>query len=247
MTKYKNSMVEANVSIIEELKYFLELVSKDPSVRKSVTLSETDFTRERKLTLKRVVGIIINMPKRSLSIEIQEFFESLDKGLESSSKGAFSLQRTKLHPLFFNTWNKLLVECFYHYYGELVRVTYIHPTATLPVLLRTGFVECVAWGRREKQRGGLPLGGWARLETVQAGYWDKWSPKPVKIPLVEFMARDSRGQVRWYDLSSSQWIQGLVAYNGKECRAYVVTIEPSTLFPEGTEFTHTRWPRIMHN
>ena len=114
-------MVEANVSIIEELKYFLELVSKDPSIRKSVTLSETDFTRERKLTLKRVVGIIINMPKRSLSIEIQEFFESLDKGLESSSKGAFSLQRTKLHPSFFSTWNKLLVECFYHYYGEHVK------------------------------------------------------------------------------------------------------------------------------
>jgi len=114
-------MVEANVSIIEELKYFLELVSKDPSARKSVTLSETDFTRERKLTLKRVVGIIINMPKRSLSIEIQEFFESLDKGLESSSKGAFSLQRTKLHPLFFSAWNKLLVECFYHYYGEHVK------------------------------------------------------------------------------------------------------------------------------
>ena len=42
-------MVEANVRIIEELKYFLEVVSKDPSLRKLVTETEKDFTRDRKL------------------------------------------------------------------------------------------------------------------------------------------------------------------------------------------------------
>ncbi len=91
------------------------------------------------------------------------------------------------------------------------------------------------------------MGGWARLDTVQVGYWDKWSPQPVKLPIVGFMERDVRGQEHWFDLASCQWIQGLVAHNGKERRAYIVTIDPSTLIPEGTEFTHTRWPRIMHN
>src|SRR5450432_1569005 len=122
MSKYKNSMVEANVKIIEELKYFLETVSNEPKIRKLVTQCESDFTRDRKLTLERVVGIIINMPKRSLSIEIQEFFESLEKDLEPSTKGAFSLQRTKLKADFFAVWNQWLVASFYHYYGDKVNL-----------------------------------------------------------------------------------------------------------------------------
>lgn len=114
-------MVEANVKIIEELKYFLYTVCSDITIRKLVTQSEKDFTRERKLTLERIASLIINMPKRSLSIEIQEFFYYLEKDLTSSTKGAFSLQRTKLKPLFFEVWNKWLVDSFYHYYGDKVK------------------------------------------------------------------------------------------------------------------------------
>lgn len=114
-------MVEANVRIIEELKYFLEIVSNEPMLRRAVTQKEEDFSRDRKLTLERVVGLILNMPKRSLSIEIQEFFDNLEKGLESSTKAAFSLQRGKLRALFFQIWNKCLVDSFYHHYGEKVK------------------------------------------------------------------------------------------------------------------------------
>ncbi|MEJ7682125.1 MAG: IS4 family transposase [Segetibacter sp.] len=100
---------------------FLESVSSDPDIRKLVTENESDFSRERKLPLQRIAGIIINMPKRSLSIEIQEFFDGLGNGLESCTKGAFSLQRSKLKPLFFKVWNKWLVDNFYNYYGEHVK------------------------------------------------------------------------------------------------------------------------------
>jgi len=114
-------MVEANLRIIEELKQFLAIVSEDKSIRTMVTQSEKDFTRDRKLPIERVVCLIINMPKRSLSIEIQEFFESLGKGQDASTKGAFSLQRTKLQALFFEAWNQWLVASFYHYYGDNVK------------------------------------------------------------------------------------------------------------------------------
>ena len=114
-------MVDANVKIIEELKYFLKAVSTDASIRKLVTQSEVDFSRDRKLPMERIAGLIINMPKRSLSIEIQEFFDSLEKDLEPCTKGAFSLQRTKLQVLFFQVWNKWLVDCYYHYYGAKVK------------------------------------------------------------------------------------------------------------------------------
>jgi hypothetical protein len=114
-------MVEANIKIIAELKFFLESVSSDVDIRKLVTMGANDFSRERKLPLERIAGIIINMPKRSLSIEIQEFFDGLGEGLRSCSKGAFSLQRGKLQPLFFKVWNKWLVDNFYHYYGKHVK------------------------------------------------------------------------------------------------------------------------------
>ena len=114
-------MVEANVRIIEELKYFLESVSKDPSLRMLVTETEKDFTRERKLPMERIAGLIINMPKRSLSIEVQEFFESLGKDLAPCTKGAFCSQRSKLKALFFEAWNQWLVSSFYHHYGDKVK------------------------------------------------------------------------------------------------------------------------------
>jgi len=114
-------MVQTNVKIIEELKTFLEYVCNDIKLRKLITQSEGDFSRERKLTLERVACLIINMPKRSLSIEIQEFFDSLGKDLEPATKGAFSLQRSKLKGLFFEVWNDWLVRCFYHYYGTKVK------------------------------------------------------------------------------------------------------------------------------
>lgn len=114
-------MVEANIKIIEELKFFLESLSSDREIRKLVAESENDFSRDRKLPLQRIAGIIIKMPKRSLSIELQEFFDSLGNGLEGCTKGAFSLQRSKLKPLFFKVWNKWLVDNFYHYYAQRVK------------------------------------------------------------------------------------------------------------------------------
>ncbi len=69
----------------------------------------------------------------------------------------------------------------------------------------------------------------------------------MKLPIVSFMDRDTGRQKRWYDLKTSEWTQGLLAYNEAEYRVYIVTIDPSTVMPEAEEFTHTRWPRIMHS
>ena len=114
-------MVEANIKIIEELKLFLECVSKDPDLRKIFSTCDADFSRTRKLPMERIVGIIINMPKRSLSIEIADFFSHLNDDVKSCTKGAFSLQRSKLKPEFFDIWNQWIVNCFYHYYGDDVK------------------------------------------------------------------------------------------------------------------------------
>jgi hypothetical protein len=94
-------IVKLNLKTIEALKCFLDKVLSDAELRKQVTGSENNFTRTRKLPLPLLAGFILNMVKRSLSVEIQDFFHSLGKGSFSCTKSAFSQHRTKLLPLFF--------------------------------------------------------------------------------------------------------------------------------------------------
>ena len=114
-------MVNANVKIIEELKSFLNAVIEDPEIKVLFTTYPSDFTRDRKLPLEKIVGILINLPKRSLSIELQSFFESLDQSDLLCTKGAFSLQRGKLKPIFFAILNDFLVKSFYRFYDSDVK------------------------------------------------------------------------------------------------------------------------------
>jgi hypothetical protein len=112
-------MVHANLKIISELKLVLEEITTNPSLRSLFISNPGDFSRNRKLTMQRLIGLIINMPKRSLSVELKEFFEILN--VSPVTKGAFSLQRSKLLPLFFQVWNKWLVECFYDHYQSRIK------------------------------------------------------------------------------------------------------------------------------
>lgn len=101
-------------------------------------------------------------------------------------------------------------------------------------------MRLLPWGRRQKQAGQLPLGGWARLDSIYAGRWDRWQPVPVKIIVKSFMEKDLEGQSHWFDLTKGLWMQGLIARIKHEQRIYVVTITP-----EMDEAVHDRWPRLL--
>jgi len=121
-----------------------------------------------------------------------------------------------------------------------IRVFFPNPKAMLPVRRKDGGIELLPWGRRKQQAGKLPLGGWARLESIYAGRWDRWMPVPVKLPLLQFMEKDIEGRSHWYDLTPGKWVQGLIARDHHERRGYVVTVEP-----EMADAVHDRWPRIL--
>lgn len=114
-------MVEANLCIIQELKCFLETVCQNDDIRNLFTYGQSDFSRERKLPMERLVGMIINLPKRSLSVELQDFFASLADSEPPCTKSAFCQRRGKLNPVFFQVWNQFLVECFYKYYHDHIK------------------------------------------------------------------------------------------------------------------------------
>ncbi len=129
---------------------------------------------------------------------------------------------------------------YYTHNGQDIRVYFPNPKATLPVITKKKEIELLPWGRRREQSGNLPLGGWARLDSIYAGRWDKWFPIPVKLPIKQFMEKDIQGSSHWFDITKGQFIQGLIARDKYEQRIYVVTVTP-----ELEDAIHDRWPRIL--
>ncbi len=123
--------------------------------------------------------------------------------------------------------------------GKDVKVYYPDPQAKLPIVLKNQDIILQFWGRRGQQPGRLPLGGWARHDSILAGKWDYTHPKPVKIAVESFMEKDRNKKSHWFDLQTGTYIQGLIARFDDECRVYVVTIKPDF------KAIHDRWPRIV--
>jgi hypothetical protein len=130
----------------------------------------------------------------------------------------------------------------YKHEGKTVTSYFPNPKAALPVLRRGGGHELLAWGRRKEEGGELPPGGWARLDSIKQGRWDRYDPRPVRLEVEEFMEKDRTGHSHWYPLDAGQWLQGLVATRGGEQRAYVVTLAPTQ---PAQRALHDRWPRVI--
>lgn len=126
--------------------------------------------------------------------------------------------------------------------SEVIQTYFPNPKSTLPIKQKNGDVLQVPWGRRKEQLGKLPATGWARLDSIHAGKWDRFTPVPVKLPLLEFAEKDISGKNHWYEITKGQIVQGLLARLGHEQRVYVVTIEP-----EFDGNGHDRWPRLMND
>ena len=129
----------------------------------------------------------------------------------------------------------------FEHQGEVLKSFFPNPKAQLPLLKRDGGIELIGWGRRKGQEGNLPVTGWARLDSIHAGRWDKHFPKPVRIPVLRYMEKNLEGVSKWYDLLEWQCLQGLYVRSGNERRVYVVTVEPDIAEMD----YHDRAPRII--
>ena len=81
------------------------------------------------------------------------------------------------------------------------KIYFPNPQARLPVRLRGGDVTWVTWGNRKQEaNSNFPNGGWARLNSIYAGKWKPWHPRPVLIAADQFMEKDqddNRTGYRW--------------------------------------------------
>jgi hypothetical protein len=126
----------------------------------------------------------------------------------------------------------------YTFDSQTIKVFFPNPKAKLPVLKRDATTTLLPWGRRREQTGNLPLGGWARIESIKKGVWEKYFPLSVQLPISSFMEKDAEGQSQWFPLSAGQYVQGLIARYDEEIRVYLVTMQPEYLL-------YDRWSRIV--
>lgn len=137
-------------------------------------------------------------------------------------------------------------------------VAFARPGAELPILTRAGDVKWVPWGVQygTKNDKRLPEGACARLESVRAGRWRRWSPVPVKIPGEQFSERGADRCNYWFWIPEGMVLQGLLvppASDEDTPRVYVVTVDLSAarallqaVSPTPPlEQVHDRWPRFV--
>lgn len=131
----------------------------------------------------------------------------------------------------------------FKYQNKVYTVYFNQQRAMLPVKLKNGDSKLVTWGRRENESSEMPLGGWARLNSIRNekdNRWKMYLPKPVQIPVDKFMEKDFEGRACWYEVTKGKCIQGLLAKDQQEYRLYIVTIDPEDLMN-----SHYRWPHII--
>ena len=113
-------MFDVNVKVISELKSFISIVTGKKAYFDKYRVSEKDFTRTRKLPFSSLVLFITKLCKKTLSIELEQFFGDMGCTMYCSVS-AFTQQRIKLDPLFFYHWNMVLWGSYYFYAGEQVK------------------------------------------------------------------------------------------------------------------------------
>ena len=104
---------EKNVYLFGLITLFID----NPCTKEKYRKNPTNFTRDRKLPFKTIILILLNMPKRTLSLELHDFFAYLGKGSKNLlckvTSSAFSQRRQQLSPDVFPEINHLLTNEYY--------------------------------------------------------------------------------------------------------------------------------------
>lgn len=113
-------MLNVNLCIISELKNFAHMVTCNGELLNKFKLQDGAFTRNRKLPFEKLILLIIGLCKRTLSVELEDFYKEIGDNVPCSAS-AFTQQRSKLNPTFFYWWNIVLWSSFYHYSKNIKR------------------------------------------------------------------------------------------------------------------------------
>ena len=128
---------------------------------------------------------------------------------------------------------------------------YFKDAPRLPVLCRDGSVRWIQWGHPYGAKDArAPQGACARIESIHAGKWRKYHPRPVKIVASAFMERDHKKAPHWFAIAAGQFIQGALievageAAAGDAERHYIVYVVTEAAAADVARI-HERQPRLI--
>jgi hypothetical protein len=127
----------------------------------------------------------------------------------------------------------------YTYNQNRFVVSFDQQKAKLPVLLRNGTYEQIRWGRHKNESSSLPYGSTVYLDDILSGTWDKYFPKPVRLPISSFCVRDIEDKATWFHLPSDKWVQGMLINDDEKLMVYIVALSPIK------EVKYPYWPKVM--
>jgi len=125
-----------------------------------------------------------------------------------------------------------------------IKIYFPNPKAILEGYDKNGEYFAGVWGRRnenELKSSNLPITGWARKESINKGYWNKYSPKRLYIHAKSFMEKDSEKNSHWFDLKNNESLAGIMCKWDSINVIYIVTDIP----PSDMKHIHDRWPLIL--
>lgn len=240
-------MVTANVKIMEDLQTYLNMCCEESELRKKFISKASDFSRNRKLPMQRVALMVINFLKRSLNVEIKEFFEkALDECQVSCSKGAFCLQRLKLHPSFFFLWNQILTGSFYeHYNNEVKRWKGFRLLATdgsMIYLLNKPSLRSY-FGVQDNQFGDRVMARVVQVEDVlnRITVFGNMVPVSVSEQAVAYQLAESYppDSLLLFDRNFASYALMYLLINQEQSRHFVIRCKTVRSFNEVTSFLHS--------
>lgn len=103
-------MLKTNIEILEKLH---EFIYQAEGAKEKYVTKKNAFTKPRKLGFLMVVLFILQLPKRSLGVELEDFFDQLAPDKLTCTKSAFSQARYNLKWELFRDWNDCLIKDFF--------------------------------------------------------------------------------------------------------------------------------------
>lgn len=150
-------MLKTNLQILEEVREFLD--DSLLNIEKHVTKKRA-FTKAKKLSFLRVVLFILQLPKRSLSVELEDFYDMINPTEIACTKSAFSQARYKVKEDFFEQWNKSLVKSYYTNNEERVKLWngfQLHGIDGTTIYLSDHEELRTRFGEQSNQYGSVPM------------------------------------------------------------------------------------------
>lgn len=101
------------------------------------------------------------------------------------------------------------------------------------------------WGKRDEiefKDINMPKTGWARIESLEKGFWNKFEYTKVLIPAYKYMEKDKTGHSHWFMLNENEFIEAILIVKENLNFIYIVTV-PST---EEYSKIHNRWVSVVY-